>query len=99
MPKLRIPVGLEEYVQAQPQREAKMSKLPYSPICNIPIEFLELHAISHSFCAGVQLSPNLYGSWLAASYPFLHCIYIDCPFVNSIFAQVIEYETPFLKFI
>jgi len=74
-----------------------MPKLSYSPICNIPIEFLEFHAISDSFCAGVQLSPYLYGSWLAASYPFLHYIYIDCLFINSIFAQTIEYETPFLK--
>lgn len=74
-----------------------MPKLSYSPICNRPIEFLEFHAISDSFCAGVQLSPYLYGSWLAASYSFLHCIYIDCLFINSIFAQTIEYETPFLK--
>lgn len=74
-----------------------MPKLPYSPICIRPIEFLEFHAISHSFCAGVQLSPYLYGSWLAASYPLLHCLCIDCLFVNTVHAQVIEYEAKDLK--
>lgn len=74
-----------------------MPKLPYCPICIRQIEFLELYAIPHSFCANIQLFPCLSGSWLAVFLPALYCLCIDCLFAYTVFAQVIEYETKVLK--
>lgn len=74
-----------------------MPKLPYCPICIRQIEFLELYAIPHSFCANIQLFPCPSGSWLAVFLPALYCVYIACLFAYTIFAQVIEYETKVLK--